>query len=210
MRPRSSRRSRPPSRRCAWRHGEPCGWNHWRAGQRLVELRHDRLAVADERDLGRHVLVHLLGEMSSWMTRTSGLKRGGRPKCRIQFSRAPIRTTTSASCRARCAPRRPTAGGRRASRPCPSARRRNGSWVRSMNARTSSSARGPAPCPCRSTTSGRSADCSASSARSMSIGIAWVRGGSGHVGDLLDLVLVDTSRGSRRRGCRGSVAPGRP
>src|SRR5947209_979118 len=34
--------------------------------------------------------------MSSWMMRTSLLKRGGRPKCMIQLSRAPIRKTTSA------------------------------------------------------------------------------------------------------------------
>ena len=36
------------------------------------------------------------GAMSSWMMRTFLLKRGGRPKCMIQLSRAPIRKTTSA------------------------------------------------------------------------------------------------------------------
>ena len=36
--------------------------------------------------------------MSIWMTRTFGLKRGGRPKCRIQLSRAPISSTRSAFC----------------------------------------------------------------------------------------------------------------
>ena len=34
--------------------------------------------------------------ISSWITRTFSAKRGGRPKCMIQFSRAPSSMTTSA------------------------------------------------------------------------------------------------------------------
>ena len=36
------------------------------------------------------------GLKSSWTMRTFGLNRGGRPKCSIQFRRAPMRNTRSA------------------------------------------------------------------------------------------------------------------
>ena len=40
------------------------------------------------------------GSMSIWITLTFGSQRGGRPKCMIQFSRAPISSTTSVFCSA--------------------------------------------------------------------------------------------------------------
>ena len=92
--------------------------------ERRVQLRRDRLRVADEADLRRHVRPISSAEMSIWITRTFGLKRGGRPKCMIQFSRAPMsKIDVGVLQRVRPRRRRPTAGGRRASRPCPSARR---------------------------------------------------------------------------------------
>ena len=73
--------------------------------------------------------------------RTFLLKRGGRPKCMIQLSRAPIRKTTSAFCSAwlRAAPT--DSGWLSGITPLPIGEARNGSLVRSMKARTSSSAR---------------------------------------------------------------------
>ena len=89
--------------------------------------------------------------------RTFLLKRGGWPKCMIQLSRAPMRKMTSASRKAwlRAAPT--DNGWLSSTTPLPSGDARNGSWVRSMNARTSSSARDQAM-PLPTMTSGRSAD----------------------------------------------------
>jgi hypothetical protein len=116
--------------------------------------------------------------MSSWTMRTFLLKRGGRPKCMIQFRRAPSRKITSAFCSAwlRAAPT--DSGCVSGMTPLPIGEARNGSLVRSMKARTSSSAREYAM-PLPMMTSGRSAVLSTSSARSTSAGAACVRGGSG-------------------------------
>jgi hypothetical protein len=81
------------------------------------------------------------GVMSSWTIFTFLLKRGGRPKCMIQLSRAPISTTTSAFCSAwlRAAPT--DRGWVSGITPLPIGEARKGTLVRSMKARTSSSAR---------------------------------------------------------------------
>ena len=141
------------------------------------------------------------GAMSSWMIRTSGLKRGGRPKCMIQFSRAPSSRTRSAFCSAweRAAPT--DSGWSSGITPLPIGEARNGSRVRSMKARTSSSARDQAM-PLPTMTSGRSAVRSASRARATSL-----RHGLGarrvRAARRLVHVASSTGRGSRRRACRG-------
>ena len=66
--------------------------------------------------------------------RTSLLNRGGMPKCMIQFSRAPIRRFTSASCNA-CVRAAPTDSGCVSSMtPLPIGEARNGNPVFSMKA----------------------------------------------------------------------------
>ena len=98
----------------------------------------------------------------------------------IQFRRAPIRKTRSASRSAvlRAAPTLKLSSSGMV--PLPIGEFRNGSWVRSMNSRISSSARDQAM-PLPTTTSGRSADSKALSAASTASGSASVRGGSGTV-----------------------------
>ena len=94
------------------------------------------------------------GEMSSWMTFMSLAKRGARPKWKIQLNRAPIRKTTSACCSASVRAAATDSGWSSGTTPLPIGERRNGSCVRSMKERTSSSARAQAmPLPTR--TSGR-------------------------------------------------------
>ena len=75
------------------------------------------------------------------------------------------------------------------STPLPIGEARNGRRVRSMKARTSSSARDQAM-PLPTMTRGRSADCKAFKAFSTSSGIACVRGGSGHFAESGRLLLV--------------------
>ena len=116
--------------------------------------------------------------MSICTTRTSGLKRGGRPKCMIQFSRAPIRNTRSAFCRTCERAGATESGWSSGSTPFPIGEARNGSCVDSMNSRTSSSARAYAA-PLPTMTSGRSALRNDPSAASTAAGSASDRGGSG-------------------------------
>ena len=146
--------------------------------QHGVDLPRDRLRVADERDLRRHVRADLLRRDVHLDDAHVGLKRGGRPKCMIQFSRAPIRKTRSAFCSACERAGATDSGWSSGITPLPIGEARNGSCVDSMNSRTSSSARAYAM-PLPTITSGRSADFSAATAASTDAGSACGRGASG-------------------------------
>ena len=87
---RSARGCPRSSRRSTARHGVSAGYDHALGVERRVELRHRPPCRRRRAPTSVGTLVDSCSaEMSSWMTRTSGLKRGGRPKCMIQFSRAP-------------------------------------------------------------------------------------------------------------------------
>ncbi len=147
-------------------------------------------------------------EMSSWIRRTFGLKRGANPKCMIQLSRAPSTMIRSASFNA-CERAAPTDNGwSSATTPLPIGELRNGSLVLSMKARTSASARDHA-IPFPTITSGRSALRKAAIAASMSLSDAWLRGGGAIVAAMRTLsssVLPRITSSGRSR----YVAPGRP
>jgi hypothetical protein len=148
------------------------------------------------------------GEMSSWTTRTSGEKRGGSPKCMIQFRRAPSTSTRSAWLSA-CERAAPTDSGWSSGiTPLPIGEFRNGRPVVSTNARTSASARDHAM-PLPTITNGRSAVLRAASAAAMSSSAAWLRGGGAIV------AAVRTASSSTRPRITSSgrsryAAPGRP
>ena len=120
------------------------------------------------------------GLMSIWMMRTFGLKRGGDPKCIIQFRRAPISRTTSAFWRANDRAGAIDCVWSSGMTPLPIGDARYGSPVVSTNFSTSSSAREYAE-PLPMITNGRSADFKAAIAASMFSCGAQVRGASGHL-----------------------------
>ena len=171
------------------RHGESFGWNHWRSASALLSC--VTMALPSPTSATSVGLLWPIssGAMSSWMTLTSLAKRGAWPKWKIQLKRAPIRKTTSACCSASVRAAATDSGWSSGITPLPIGERTNGICVRSMKARTSSSARDHAmPLPTR--TSGRLAFSSRSSAASTFSCGATMRGGSGTRSTCDDLVEV--------------------
>src|SRR5262249_23483033 len=149
-------------------------------GEPLVHLLHDRLAVADQRHVGRPVVADFLGrdvelddlDVLCVARRQAEMQDPVEPRA--------IRNTTSAFCNAKVRAAETASGCSSGITPLPIGERRNGICVRSIKLRTSSSACDH-PMPLPTMTSGRSARSSMLSAASTFSGGAWKRGGSGTV-----------------------------